>query len=41
MSSGLSKFSDIRAMGFNRRKMKDQRRDAADKEAASRRSTDA
>jgi len=28
-------------MGFNRRKMKDQRRDAAEKEAASRRATDA
>ncbi len=29
------------AMGFNRRKMEDQRRQAADKEAASRRATDA
>ena len=28
-------------MGFNRRKMEDQRREAADKEAASRRATDA
>ena len=28
-------------MGFNRRKMEDQRRDAAEKEAASRRATDA
>jgi hypothetical protein len=28
-------------MGFNRRKTKDQRRDAAEKEAASRRATDA
>jgi hypothetical protein len=28
-------------MGFNRRKMEDQRREAAEKEAASRRSTDA
>ena len=27
-------------MGFNRRKMEDQRRDAAEKEAASRRATD-
>jgi hypothetical protein len=29
----------IPAMGFNRRKMEDQRRDAAEKEAASRRVT--
>ena len=28
-------------MGFNRRKMEDQRREAAEKEAASRRATDA
>jgi hypothetical protein len=28
-------------MGFNRRKMEDQRRDAAEKEAATRRATDA
>ena len=28
-------------MGFNRRKLEDQRRDAADKEAATRRATDA
>ena len=28
-------------MGFNRRKMKDQRREAAEKEAATRRATDA
>jgi hypothetical protein len=28
-------------MGFNRRKMEDQRRDDAEKEAASRRATDA
>jgi hypothetical protein len=28
-------------MGFNRRKLEDQRREAADKEAASRRATDA
>ena len=28
-------------MGFNKRKMEDQRRDAAEKEAASRRATDA
>ena len=28
-------------MGFNRRKMEDQRRDAAEKEAAARRATDA
>jgi hypothetical protein len=28
-------------MGFNRRKMEDQRRQAAEKEAASRRATDA
>ena len=28
-------------MGFNHRKLKDQRRDAAEKEAASRRATDA
>jgi hypothetical protein len=28
-------------MGFNRRKMEDRRRDAAEKEAASRRATDA
>jgi len=28
-------------MGFNRRKMEDQRREAADKEAATRRATDA
>jgi hypothetical protein len=28
-------------MGFNRRKMEDQRRDAANKEAATRRATDA
>jgi hypothetical protein len=28
-------------MGFNRRKIEDQRRDAAEKEAASRRATDA
>jgi hypothetical protein len=33
--------SSIGAMGFNRRKTEDQRRDAAEKEAASRRATDA
>jgi hypothetical protein len=31
----------IRAMGFNRRKLEDQRREAAEKEAISRRATDA
>ena len=33
--------STVRSMGFNRRKMEDQRRTAAEKEAASRRATDA
>ena len=33
--------STIQAMGFNRRKMEDQRRTAAEKEAAARRATDA
>jgi beta-phosphoglucomutase-like phosphatase (HAD superfamily) len=32
---------DNRAMGFNRRKLEDQRREAAEKEAAARRATDA
>jgi hypothetical protein len=31
----------VRAMGFNRRKLEDQRREAAEKEAVSRRATDA
>jgi hypothetical protein len=34
-------FGDDPAMGFNKRKMEDQRRQAAGKEAASRRATDA
>jgi hypothetical protein len=33
--------STIQGMGFNRRKMEDQRREAAEKEAANRRATDA
>ena len=33
--------STIRGMGFNRRKMEDQRRGAAEKEATTRRATDA
>jgi hypothetical protein len=33
--------SSMRAMGFNRRKMEDQRRQAAEKESAARRATDA
>jgi hypothetical protein len=37
----LAQQSTIRAMGFNRRKLKDQRREAAEKEAANRRATDA
>jgi hypothetical protein len=37
----MPSFGRIAAMGFNRRKMEDQRRGAAEKEAASRRATDA
>jgi hypothetical protein len=33
-------FGDDPAMGFNKRKMEDQRRQAAEKEAAERRATD-
>jgi hypothetical protein len=40
LDSGVRQ-STIRGMGFNRRKMGDQRRDAAEKEAPSRRATDA
>jgi hypothetical protein len=36
-----SLFGDDPTMGFNRRKMEDQRRQAAEKEAAARRVTDA
>jgi hypothetical protein len=35
------RFGNHRAMGFNRRKMEDQRRQVAEKEAARRRATDA
>jgi hypothetical protein len=34
-------LASIEPMGFNRRKMEDRRRDAAEKEAATRRATDA
>jgi hypothetical protein len=34
-------FGDDPAMGFNRRKMEDQRRQVAENEAAARRATDA
>src|SRR4029077_884670 len=37
----LGTFRRSSHMGFNRRKMEDQRREAAEKEAASRRATDA
>jgi hypothetical protein len=33
-------FADYRSIGFNKRKMEDRRRQAAEKEAAARRSTD-
>jgi hypothetical protein len=38
---GLGGAIDHSAMGFNRRKLEDQRREAAEKEAANRRGTDA
>jgi hypothetical protein len=40
-TSGGSESGDDPAMGFNRRKLEDQRRQAAEKEAAARRATDA
>ena len=38
--TGWAGQSTIRTMGFNRRKLEDQRREAAEKEAANRRATD-
>jgi hypothetical protein len=40
-SASSSRFGDHPAMGFNRRKMEDERQQAAEKAAAARRATDA